>query len=361
MLYSLHKNNFFLISSFFFFYFSAVGVYVIYLPKILENIGYDAFEIGFIFSIAPLIRFALPFLFLKYIKLDTKVFRFALLVLILCIGLLYSTLENFYLFSLTMLLYGGAAGLILPFMDTYSLSVLKKEVYGRARLFGSIGFIVVALSLAYYMEDNYSGLHFIAVTITFCVVSAYLITKDSNFSKEEDQKGEAFSFKGHIPLWMSILLMQLSFGAFYSFFTIYEIQAGLGYKEISYLWSFGVICEVVLFWYQAKFLKLELMFLMKLSIALTVLRWFLLYLFSDNIPILYFSQSLHAFSFALYHTVTLSFLATIYHDKRLSSQFYYGIGFGLGGFIGSFLAGLLYGKFIFLYSALIALFALIVL
>lgn len=349
------KNNFFLISSFYFFYFSAVGVYVIYLPQILANVGYSTVKIGIVFSIAPLIRFVMPFFFLKHFKLDTFVFKLALVLLLVSIPLLYMTLENFYLFSLSILLYGATSSIILPYMDTYSLGALKKEVYGKARLYGSIGFILVALLLAKYMDDNYVGLHFIAITILFCVISAYYITKDSNFAKKDSANIEKFSFFSQLPLWISILLMQLSFGAFYGFFTIYEKEAGLSFETISYLWTFGVVCEIILFYYQVKFLKYSLLTLMKFSIFITALRWLMLYYFSDSVIMLYVSQSFHAFSFALYHTVTLSYLYEIYHDKNLSSQFYYGIGFGLGGFVGALLAGFFYGEYLFLFSAIVAL------
>jgi PPP family 3-phenylpropionic acid transporter len=335
-----------------------VGVYVIYLPKILDNIGYNTLGIGVVFAIVPLVRFIIPFLFLKHFKLSTKVFHLALILLVLNIPLLYITLENIYLFSLSILIYGAASSLILPYVDTYALQVLKKEVYGRARLYGSIGFIIVAIILAKYMSSNYAGINFMALSIIFCVFSAYLITKDSSFSKEtQDNNKSNFLLTNRLPLWVSILLMQLSFGAFYSFFTIYEFERGVSYEEISYLWTFGVVCEIVLFYYQAKFLKLDLLFLIKLSILLTSFRWFLVYIYGDNLTIMYLSQSLHAFSFALYHTATLSYLAKIYHNKNLSSQFYHGIGFGLGGFLGSLLAGLFYGEYLFLFSAFIALMA----
>jgi len=120
------KNKFFLISSFYFFYFSAVGVYVIYLPKILSNIGYSPKEIGIVFSIAPLVRFLLPFLFLKRFKLNIKVFHLSLLVLLLSVGGLYLTIENFYLFSIAIFFYGASASIILPYVDTYSIELLKK-------------------------------------------------------------------------------------------------------------------------------------------------------------------------------------------------------------------------------------------
>ena len=59
---------FFNISAFYFFYFAAVGVYVIFLPKVLNDIGYSAFDIGIILAVAPLMKFAMPFFIFKTYK-----------------------------------------------------------------------------------------------------------------------------------------------------------------------------------------------------------------------------------------------------------------------------------------------------
>ncbi len=44
------------------------------------------------------------------------------------------------------------------------------------------------------------------------------------------------------------------------------------------------------------------------------------------------TQSLHAFSFGLYHSAVILFLYKIYQDKKLAQQFMLGIAYGLGGF-----------------------------
>ena len=71
---------FFKLSAFYFFYFAAVGVYIIFLPKVLNDIGYNPFQIGVIFALAPLMRFLTPFLFLKHVKLNQTIFKSALLL-----------------------------------------------------------------------------------------------------------------------------------------------------------------------------------------------------------------------------------------------------------------------------------------
>jgi len=151
-------------------------------------------------------------------------------------------------------------------------------------------------------------------------------------------------------------LMQVSFGTFYNFFTIYETEHGISLEVTSYLWAFGVICEIILFYYQASLLKrFSLLSLVKLGVFATALRWFLLFLFPSSLFISYATQSMHAFSFALHHTAALSLLYTLYTHKKLAAQFYYGLSFGLGGFIGALLAGYFYGEYLYLYASIVAL------
>ncbi len=352
------KRQFFYISAFFFFYFALIGVYVIFLPKILQNIGYSPTQIGIIFSIAPLMRFITPFFFLKHFALTTNVLRLSLFAMLLSIILFYTTVDIFYLFALSNIIYGISSGLVLPYIETYALEVLKKENYGRSRLYGSIGFVLVALLLARLLNDNYMGLHFIAVTILASVFFAYLISRDArHFSNSPAKQTHLFRLSSATKLWISIFLMQVSFGAFYSFFTIYESEHGLSLETISYLWTFGVVCEIILFYYQARLLHFPLLQIIRFTLFMTAIRWMILYKFPDILWVIFLSQSLHALSFALYHTATLSYLSTRYSDKKLAAQFYYGIGFGLGGFFGSLIAGYSYGPYIFLISSLIALLA----
>ena len=85
---------FFKLSAFYFFYFAAVGVYVIFLPKVLLDIGYTPATIGIVFALAPLMRFATPFLFLKHIKLDQKLFRIVLILAVFSVLLSLPKLKN---------------------------------------------------------------------------------------------------------------------------------------------------------------------------------------------------------------------------------------------------------------------------
>ncbi|MGB6327511.1 MAG: MFS transporter [Halarcobacter sp.] len=346
---------FFKLSAFYFFYFAAVGVYVIFLPKVLHDLGYSAIDIGIIFALAPLMRFLTPFLFLKHIKLDQFIFKSALFLSILCSLLFYVTIENFYAFMMNNAILGACLSVILPYLEVTAIKVLGKDRYGKSRLFGSIGFMLISLILARFLSEPYIAIHYYLIVNILTVVFALSLLKYDDVSHNEKISKEPFSFFKYWPFWISLFFMQLSFGGFYNFFTIYETSHGISLEMTSYLWSFGVLCEIIILYFQAPLLKRNLLNIIRFAVAVTVIRWLLLFLFPNNLSLVFFTQSLHAFSFGLYHSAVIIYLYTLYENKKLAQQFMYGVAYGLGGFLGALIAGYLYGDYLFLFSSIFSL------
>ncbi len=353
-------NKFFInISASFFFYFASIGVYIIFLPKMLSDIGYSSFQIGVIFAIIPLMRFLTPFFFLKKIKLNQKLFIIASFTNILGVFSFFFTIYNFYLFTLSNILFGIGMSLVLPYIETISITKLK-ESYGKSRLYGSIGFMLISLILARILTLEL-GLIYLFISVIFIGIFGFLVS-NQEIKDENIEDNSNFSLKIHWQLWISVFLMQVAFGAFYNFFTIYATEQNISLEVVSYLWAFGVICEIIMLNYQTPLLKkFSPIVIIKITLLITVFRWLLLYLFPTSLTIYFISQTFHAFSFALYHSATLSYIYNIYQNKKLANQFFYGISYGLGGFLGALIAGKFYGEYLFLSSATITLLAYLVL
>lgn len=344
---------FFKLSGFYFFYFAAVGVYIIFLPKVLHDIGYSPTDIGIVLALAPLMRFLTPFLFLKHIKLTKKLFSWILILSVLSASLFYLTIEHFYLFMINNAILGVCLSLLLPYIELISIRELK-NMYGKSRLFGSIGFAIISLVLAKYLSEPYVALHYYLITTLLTALFALTLLKYEEDDKEKRGDEEEFSLLKYWAFWVSLFFMQVSFGGYYNFFTIYENEHGLSLETISYLWVFAIICEILMFYYQAPLLKRNLLLIIKLSILLTAFRWLMLYLFPDSITISFLTQSLHAFSFGLYHSAVILFLYQIYQNKKLAQQFMLGVAYGLGGFVGAIIAGYVYGEYLFFVSFILA-------
>ncbi len=349
---------FFNLSSFYFFYFAAVGVYVIFLPKVLHDIGYSPSDIGILFALAPLMRFLTPFFFLKHITLTKNIFKISLYLSILSSALFYVTIDSFTLFLLNNLILGVCLSLVLPYIETNAIKQLGKDRYGKSRLYGSIGFMAVALVLAKFLDNPNVALHYYLISTILTAFFSFLIIreKESTIHTDDQEKGN-FSLLTYWPFWLSLFLMQVSFGGFYNFFTIYETEHNISLEMTSYLWAFGVVCEIIMLYYQAPLLKNNLVTVIKISIFLTFVRWMMLFLWPDSLIMTFISQSIHALSFGLYHSAVIMYLYTLYTDKKLAQQFMFGFAYGLGGFVGAIIAGWTYGEYLFLYSAIIALLA----
>jgi len=357
---------FLLLSSFYYFYFSIVGIYIIFLPKVLSELGYSASEIGIIFAAAPLIRFILPFLFMRGLELNDKIFKLALLFIIGSIFSFYFTIESFYALLLSNITLGVGLSLTLPYVELISLAAIGKERYGKVRLFGSLGFIIVALVLVKFLSSAYIALHFLFVLAVVTGIVAYFLQKYNSVKKETKElpKSSDIDLLKDYKLWLGLLLMQTSFGSFYNFFTIYETDHGVSMDMTIYLWSFGVIVEVAMLFFQGRFLRGNLLTVLQLTMFVTVIRWFLVFIYPSNLEVIFFAQSLHAFSFALFHSAAISYLFYHYKHRSLAQQFFLGITYGLGGLSGAVLSGLVYEyypKYLFLSSSLIVLFAFIML
>ncbi|MDF1876274.1 MFS transporter [Sulfurimonas sp. SAG-AH-194-L11] len=348
-----------LLSSFYFFYFSVVGVYVIFIPKILITYGYSGEEVGIIFAAGPLVRFILPMLFIRGLKLERSAFNSSLLIMVLSASAFYTFVEDFYLLLVSNIFLGIGLGVTLPYIEVIALEKLGRENYGKIRLFGSLGFILVALVLVKFLTSPIIALDFL-LSLTFATaVFAFIIVHElykSQKRKKELVKNDINLFQDW-RLWLGLTLMQLSFGAFYNFFTIYATDNGISLQTTIYLWSFGVVAEIVMFQYQARFLRTNLLFVLQLTTLLTAFRWFIVFIYPQNIFVLYFSQTLHAFSFALFHSAAIAYLHQLYKHKALAQQFFSGITYGLGGFLGALLSGVIYEQYpeyLFLSSAFIA-------
>lgn len=333
-----------LVAAFYFVYFALVGVHIIFVPKILSLIGYDPIEIGTVFAAAPLVRFALPFLFLRGFRLDQRTFFTALALMGGSAAGFYPALESFWPLLTVNILFGIGLALILPYIEVIALESIGKERYGRIRLFGSIGFIAVSVLLVEYLSGPYVGIAFLIAAAWVTVVLGALIGLRQRHAPSSECADERcrFGIGDHLMLWLGFFLMQVSFGPFYNFFTIYATDHGVSLQTTVWLWSFGVIAEIVMFYFQGPLLRGNLHRLLVITASVTALRWLIVALFPDSVAMLYASQVLHAFSFALFHSSAIALLFHLYSARRLAQQFFFGISYGLGGFVGALGAGVLY-------------------
>ncbi len=350
-----------LLGAYYFFYFALVGVYVIFMPKVLLDLEYSTVEVGIIYAAAPFMRFLLPFVFRHYVSLTEKVYRISLLLTFIGTLIFLQTVNDFWLYLMANLLFGAAMGISLPYVETIALATLSKHRYGKVRLWGSLGFIGIALLLGKLLDSPYEALYYLSATAFLTLSFGAFLTKYDTTVHNSAQDDASFSLGKYWAFWVSIFLMQVGFGGFYNFFTIYETAHGISLEMTSWMWSFGVICEVFMLYFQGPLLQRNLLNILQFATLVTAFRWLILYLYPDSVTLTFASQSLHAVSFALYHTAAITYVFSLYTQKKLAQQFFLGIAFGLGGSVGAILSGQIYGEYLFLVESFITFMAFLIL
>lgn len=353
------------IAAFYFFYFSIIAMHIIFMPKVLEMQHYTPSEIGIIFATAPLVRFMIPFMFLGGVELNKQIFNAALLLMFVSAALFYFVITYFYLVMLINIALGIGLALVLPYIEVIALEKIGKARYGKIRLFGSVGFILISLGVVQFELSSLSATLFLTLSTFLTAIFGYSIAKGETQHKRERlhvKDVKLSTLTSHLSLWLAMLLMQVSFGAYYNFFTIFATDHGISLDMTIYLWSFGVIVEIFMLYFQGPLLKRSLSMLLIFATFMTALRWLVVDIFSSNLVILFISQSIHAISFALFHTVSITFLYQLYQQKKLAQQFFFGICYGFGGFLGALSSGYVYEympEYLFMSSAFFALMAML--
>jgi PPP family 3-phenylpropionic acid transporter len=248
-------------------------------------------------------------------------------------------------------LLGVSFSILPPFVERVAVERLGHH-YGRSRLIGSLTF----LSGGFIHPP---GIGVLGVVFGLLIISSLLslLIYHHHTAQKRGPDPLEFSFKKGWHFWVALVVMKTATVGFYTFFTIYMHQHGLG-EYVGVFWLVSIVVEVALFLAQPKVMAhLSPMGAMGISLLATALRWFILCLFPDSFWMVLFSQLLHATTFALFHIGAMSFLNSTYPNKTLAQQFYGGLGYGLSWFLGSWLAGLLYPYHLFCWEGVLTLIA----
>jgi PPP family 3-phenylpropionic acid transporter len=238
---------------------------------------------------------------------------------------------------------------ILPQIEGLTLKCVSGHAnrYGRIRLWGSIGFILLTIFTGKMIDIFSSDAPiYVGGIVLFSLFLVTLFLKEPAQDKSTDPHQISIWNKINTPVFYAFLLsaalLQLSFGAYYGFFALYVLDLGYSSQATGWLVALGVLAEVIIFLQAGKLITLfGVKWILVISILLTALRWYLLAIAANNPVILIVSQVLHAFSFGMTHAASMHFIHH-YFGNKLQSQgqaIYISVGFGIGGAIGGYGAG----------------------
>ncbi len=307
----------FRLSFFFAAVFLVIGIMLPFWPIWLKSRGLTEVEIGLLLAAGMWVRaFTNPLL----AQLADRQGRPDQLLIALgwaaLIGhLLYIPFHGFWpLFFVSIIAYM----LFSPLMSLGdSVTMLKVREgaldYGRVRLWGSLTFIVAATLGGYVIEGRPVDLVLWLVigTLVLTVIACHLMPAAHTAGTKRffAPLREIARNRNLIVFMLAAGLLQASHGVYYGFATLHWQAAGLSAGVIGALWAEGVIAEIILFAYAARFVKLlGPIGLLWLAAIAGLIRWSVLGT-TEALPILIAVQGLHAFTFGAAHIAAVHYIA----------------------------------------------------
>jgi PPP family 3-phenylpropionic acid transporter len=262
---------------------------------------------------------------------------------------------GFWGLLLVMLAFTFFWNAILPLYEVITLRTLgkRKDKYGKVRLWGSVGFIgavAVIGGLLEWIPIQYLPWLLIPV-FAGIALSAFLVPSERGERKPLAPKGSLKAIITHpsvVAFFLMNFLLQVSHGAYYTFFSIHLAQHGYGKLAIGLLWSLGVIAEIVLFLVMHRVShRFTVRQIAIGALSLTMIRWVLIAELTAVLPILLFAQLLHAASYGALHAVSVQYIQGFFgkHHHGQGQALYSGLTFGAGGAMGAWLSGFLVDGF----------------
>ena len=344
-------TNLGLISLTYFFYFGQLGVITPYAGIFLDGRGFSSQEIGSLLAIITLTRVLGPNLWAAIADKTGRgadIVRFGCLLAFITFAAVYFSYSFWALtFSFGMMMMFWTA--VLPQLEVITVSASKdsKGGYGAVRLWGSIGFIVLSLLIGFLLD--FFSTEVIIYTSSFCLLALYIsslfiassqiIPKHERIAVNEWHKVRSLVFVVFI---ISAIFLQISFGSYYSFFALYMADLDYSGKQTGLFIAVGVLSEIGIFIIASRLIaKFGVKWMLILSMLLTSVRWLCLALIPEFATAIIFSQTLHAFSFGMTHATSVHFLYTYFASgfQSRAQALYVSIAFGIGGALGSFIAG----------------------
>ena len=362
------------LSGFYFFYFASLGVLVPYWSLYLKSLGYNSFAIGGLVAILAATKLVAPYIWgwlADHTRRSMLIIRVTSVLALLSFLLVFINQQLWWL-TFVMLLFSFFWNATLPQFEAITLNHLGDDThhYSMIRLWGSLGFIVIAVLVGGLLESIEADIIPLIVLITFVliVLSSFTVPERLNIPHTD-----------HSPIWHVIkqpkvlaflavcFLMLCSHGPYYTFYTIYLQEQGYSSRMIGVLWAVGVLAEVVIFLLMHRLLPVfGARKLLITTLLLTTLRWLIIGFFVTDLSMLFLAQLIHAFSSGVFHAVGISLVHEYFtgsHQGR-GQALYSSVSFGAGVAVGSLISGMLWDQWgagvLFMFASCCTLLALVI-
>nr|WP_306458251.1 MFS transporter [Pseudomonas viridiflava] len=338
-------------SGFYLCYFALLGSSAPFMALYLHHLGFSSARIGELIAIPMLMRCVAPNLWGwlgDYTGRRLAIVRFGAVCTLLAFSLIL--LDHSYAWlAMVMALYAFFWHAILPQFEVITLAHLQGQTarYSQIRLWGSIGFILAVVVLGRLLEWFSLDLfpHMLLMVMAGIAISSWWVpnAQPAVSSRPSDEGGflRQLSRPGVLAFYLSVALMLLSHGPYYTFLTLHLEALGYSRSLIGVLWSVGVVAEVLMFMVMSRVLqRFSVRQVLLASFLLAAVRWLLLGAFAEHLLVLLVAQVMHAATFGSFHAAAIHFVQRSFGPRQQGQgQALYAALSGVGGAFGALYSG----------------------
>jgi MFS transporter, PPP family, 3-phenylpropionic acid transporter len=343
-------------------YFAAMGAFTLYAPLWFRDLGLSALAIGSIASLQSWTRVFAPYSWAWLADRSndrTRLMKAAgVLCVVFALALALSGRWGVAAVTACVVLLFIANGAVIPMMEASLAHHLNLAAgggaggrYGRARVWGSVGFIAAALLFGTLLHTLGIRTWPWLVLLLWGLLALslwHLPLGDDPPQAEHDAvpAGTWAVLRRPEVAWCfaGIFLTVLAHVSLYAFFALFAASYGMSESTIGLLWSVGVLVEIGFFWTQGHwFERLSMHNWLLLAAGVSTLRFAAMAAFGHWMVVLVLTQMTHAITFAAQHAACITLVAR-YFPGRLRGRgqaMYTTLGYGLSGVVGGVAGGAL--------------------
>jgi len=341
------------LSSFYWFYFAVLGAIIPYWGLYLKDLGFSASQIGELIAIVLATKIISPNIWAWFADRSGRriyLIRLGAFLTTLSFAGIFINHHYWWLF-IVMFSFSFFWNAVLPQFEALTMSYLGDDHhrYSLIRLWGSIGFIVSVILLGFlftYIEIGYLPWIILILFIGIFISSLFVQEQVPMLHEQPHEPLKKLLKRPEvISLFLACLLVQMSHGPYYSFFSIYASEHQYSNSYIGFLWALGVLSEVLVFLFIPKWINfIGLRYLLLFSLLSGSLRWLVIAYYIDIPWLLTLNQLFHASTFGIYHVVVITLIHKYFVGKNqgMGQALYSSLSFGVGGALGSLYAGYLW-------------------
>jgi PPP family 3-phenylpropionic acid transporter len=306
----------------YFTYFFCYGIYLPFWAVWLKGTGLDAEKIGLLLGVGMIARFVGSLLIASRVRDPSQLvmaLRLLALLTLLCAAGFWLGQQWLWLL-LVMIGFNLFFSPLVPLSDALAATWTRQIAlpYGPVRLWGSLAFVISSALTGMLVTawDSQAVLALLSLGIMMMLGGMLLRPAVMPLGDAREMQSAGWAeWKAMLQessVWRFLLcvtLMQGAHAAYYGFSAIWWQDAGYSASVVGYLWSLGVVAEIIIFALSNRlFRRWSARDLLLLSGICALVRWCIMGS-TTQLPWLIVAQILHCGSFTVCHLAAMRFIA----------------------------------------------------